>query len=261
MMKIRKIVSTLIIVSMAAVGFTGCTKVATTGMEGIEERGKMIVGLDDQFPPMGFRDEKGDLVGFDIELANEVGKRLGVEVEFKPIVWDTKQVTLDQGEIDMIWNGFTITPERKEQVLFTEPYLENKQVIIVKEDSDIKWIPDLKDKKVAVQLDSSAQKAVEKNEETLKLFKELKKYENNVEILMDVEIGGIDAAVMDSVLARYTIKANDYKLKVLDDDFGDELYGIGLRKADTTLAGAINKELAAIKADGTFDTIYDKWFE
>lgn len=246
---------------MLIVGATGCSKVATAGIEGIKERGKMVVGLDDQFPPMGFRDEQGNLVGFDIELATEVSKRLGVEVEFKPIVWDTKQVSLDQGEIDMIWNGFTVTPEREKQVLFTEPYLENKQVIIVKKDSPITGIADLKDKKVGVQLDSSAQEAVEKNIEASKSFKELKKYENNVEVLMDVEMGGIDAAVMDYVLASYTIKANGYNLKILDEDFGAELYAVGLRKADTTLAEAINKELENIKAEGVSDALYEKWIK
>lgn len=239
---------------------TGCSKVGPEGLEGVQEKGKLIVGLDDQFAPMGFRDEAGELVGFDVDLAREVGERLDVEVELKPIVWDTKEVTLNNKEIDVIWNGYTITPEREEKVLFTEPYLSNKQVVIVKEDSDIKTIADLKGKNIGLQLGSSAQDAVEKNTEAFESFKEIKKYETNVEVLTDLKNKGIDAAVMDSVVGYYYIKLNDYPYVVLEEDFGDEEYGIGARKEDTTLVEAIDDTLDAMREDGTYDEISQKWF-
>lgn len=263
-MKIKRIIKSTLVGALALVtmtGLVGCTKVSSAGIEGVKERGKLVVGLDDQFAPMGFRDEKGELTGFDVDLAKEVGKRLGIDVELKPIVWDTKEVTLNNGEIDVIWNGYTITPERQEKVLFTEPYLENTQMIIVKEGSGIYTIADLAGKNVGLQLGSSAQDAVAKNPEAEKCFKDLKKYENNVEVLLDLEIGGIDAAVMDSVVGYYYIKKNDYPFVVLDENFGDELYGIGARKADETLVDAINETLEVMRQDGTYDTISGKWFE
>lgn len=260
-MRVKRILKSAMVMVLMGIMMTGCTKVPSVGLEGVKERGKLVVGLDDQFAPMGFRDEKGNLVGFDIDLANEVGERLGVEVELKPIVWDTKEVTLNNGEIDLIWNGYTITPDREKKVRFTEPYLENRQMILVKEGSGITSIADLAGKKVGLQLGSSAQDAVSKNPEAEASFKEIRKYENNVEVLLDLEIGGIDAAVMDSVVGYYYMKKNAYPFTVLEEDFGDELYGIGGRKEDQTLVDAINETLGAMRGDGTFQAISESWFE
>lgn len=257
----KKIVGAALALTVLMVGLTGCTKVGATGMEGIKERGKLVVGLDDQFPPMGFRDDKGNIVGFDIDLATAVSEKLGVEVELKPIVWDTKITALNQGEVDVIWNGFTITPEREKDVLFTDSYLENSQVVIVKNDSGIDNMAGLAGKNVGLQLDSSAQGAVEKFPEALESFSKLRKYEDNIQVLMDLELGGIDAAVMDSVVAEYQIKVNNYDFKILDEDFGDELYGIGARKTDESLVAEINKVLGEMKMDGSYDEISKKWFD
>lgn len=257
---IKKLLGAALIVTIGAMGMTGCTKVEATGLDGVKERGKLVVGLDDQFPPMGFRDSKGELVGFDIDLAKAVSARMGVDVELKPIVWDTKITALNQGEIDVIWNGFTITPEREKDVLFSQPYLENSQVIIVKNDSGINSMADLAGKKVGLQLESSAQDAVEKFPEVLESFSNLRKYEDNIQVLMDLELGGIDAAVMDSVVAEYQIKVNGYNFKILEEDFGDELYGIGARKADETLVLEINKILDEMQKDGSFEQVSNNWF-
>ncbi|MEG0501972.1 MAG: amino acid ABC transporter substrate-binding protein [Cellulosilyticaceae bacterium] len=257
----KKLVGIALALSVLMIGVTGCAKVGTTGMEGVKERGKLVVGLDDQFPPMGFRDEKGNVIGFDIDLATAVSEKLGVDVELKPIVWDTKITELNQGEIDVIWNGFTITPEREKDVLFSEPYLENSQVIIVKNDAGINNMADLIGKQVGLQLDSSAQGAVEKFPEVLEGFKNLRKYEDNIQVLMDLELGGIDAAVMDSVVAEYQIKVNSYDFKILDENFGNELYGIGVRKTDNSLVTEINKVLNEMKIDGSYDEISNRWFD
>ena len=147
--------------------FVGCSqstsqvvsKTEDAGADVVETKEIMIVGLDDQFPPMGFRDDKGNIVGFDVDLAKEVATRIDKQVEFTPIVWETKETILNQKEIDMIWNGYTITPAREELVLFSDPYLENSQIIIVRADAGITSIADLAGKVVGLQLGSSAQDA------------------------------------------------------------------------------------------------------
>ena len=132
---------------------------------------KIVVGLDDNFPPMGFRDEKNELVGFDIDMAREAGKRLGLEVDFKPIDWSAKEAELSGKRVDVLWNGLTITEERKQNIAFTAPYMENHQIIVVPADSAIKTKADLADKVVGAQEGSSAVDAVKKEEDVFKSFR------------------------------------------------------------------------------------------
>ena len=187
---------------------------------------KIIVGLDDQFPPMGFRDENNEIVGFDIDLAKAAGEKMGVDVEFQPIDWDSKELELNSGKIDLIWNGFSITDERKETMEFTQPYLDNKMIIIVNEGSDIKTKADLAGKNVGIQAGSSAVDAVEKDD-IHNEFASMPTYDTNVLALSDLEVGRVDAVVADQVVARYYLAQNqDKKFVILDDDFGSEVYGI-----------------------------------
>ena len=220
----------------------------------------IVVGLDDHFPPMGFRDEKNEIVGFDIDLAKEAAKRLGVQVTFKPIDWSAKEAELSGKRIDVLWNGLTITEERKANILFTKPYLENRQIVVVTEKSPIKTKAELKGKVVGVQDGSSAVDAVQKDEKAAKAIKELKKFADNVTALMDLSAGRLDAIVVDEVVGRYYIakKADEYR--VLDEHFGTEDYGIGTRKDDTDLMNKIQKAMDDMKADGTAATISTKWF-
>ena len=222
--------------------------------------GSIVVGLDDNFPPMGFRDEKNELVGFDIDLAKEAAKRLGMEVTFKPIDWSAKEAELSGKRIDVLWNGLTITEERKANILFTKPYLENRQIVVVTGKSPIKTKAELKGKVVGVQDGSSAVDAVQKDEKAAKAIKELKKFADNVTALMDLSAGRLDAIVVDEVVGRYYIakKADEYR--VLDEHFGTEDYGIGTRKDDTDLMNKIQKAMDDMKADGTAATISTKWF-
>ena len=163
----------------------------------------IVIGLDDHFPPMGFRDEKNEIVGFDIDLAKEAGKRLGVEVTFKPIDWSAKEAELNGKRIDVLWNGLTITEERKANILFTTPYLENRQIIVVLDKSELKDKAGLAGKVVGVQDGSSAVDAVQKDGATAKSLKELKKFADNVTALMDLSAGGLDAIVVDEVVGHY----------------------------------------------------------
>ena len=221
---------------------------------------KIVVGLDDNFPPMGFRDEKNEIVGFDIDMAREAAKRAGIEVEFKPIDWSAKEAELNGKRVDVLWNGLTITEERKANILFTTPYLENHQIIVVLEKSPITNKAELADKIVGVQDGSSAIEAVQKDEATAKSIKELKKFGDNVTALMDLSAGRLDALVVDEVVGRYYTGKKPGEYRVLNENFGTEDYGVGTRKDDTELMGKLQKALDEMKADGTAATISTKWF-
>jgi len=220
----------------------------------------IVIGLDDNFPPMGFRNDKNELVGFDIDLAKEAGKRLGVEVSFKPIDWNAKEAELNGKRIDVLWNGLTITEERKANILFTKPYLENRQIVIVTDKSPIKTKAQLAGKVVGVQDGSSAVDAVQKDAATAKSIKELKKFGDNVAALMDLSAGRLDALVVDEIVGRYYTAKKPGEYRVLEDNFGTEDYGVGTRKDDTELATKLDKALDAMKADGAAAKISTDWF-
>ena len=188
-------------------------KEADTAFEGdnslqvIIDKGELVVGLDDSFPPMGFRDDKNEIAGFDIDLANEVAKRLGVKVKVQPIDWDAKEMELSTRRIDCIWNGMTINDDRIASMYFTKAYIANKQVIIVPENSAIKTIADLAGKKVGLQKGSSSYDALGKHA-VMDEIGELVQLAENVTVFMDLKAGRIDAFVVDEVAGRYII-AND----------------------------------------------------
>ena len=221
---------------------------------------KIVVGLDDNFPPMGFRDEKNELVGFDIDMAREAAKRMAVEVEFKPIDWSAKEAELAGKRVDALWNGLTITEERKKNIDFTAPYMENHQIVVVAANSPIKTKADLAGKTVGAQEGSSAVDAVKKEDAVFKSFKEFKTFGDNVTALMDLSTGRIEAVVVDEVVGRYYVAKKPGDYAVLNDNFGTEDYGVGLRKDDTELHGKIDKALADMKADGAAAKIAEQWF-
>ncbi|WP_070000027.1 amino acid ABC transporter substrate-binding protein [Cellulosilyticum sp. I15G10I2] len=254
-----------------ALGFTGCggqntsnvnNKTETSG-ESTLDKNVWIVGLDDSFAPMGFRDEKGEIVGFDVDLAKAFGEKLGKEIKLQPIDWSMKETELSSGNIDFIWNGYTITDERKEKVSFSIPYLNNKQVIVTLADSAIKTKADLADKNVGAQNQSSAVTAMEKEADLYNSFKGGKAvtFEDNNQALMDLEAGRIDAVVADEILLRYYIALKgEEKFAVLEENFGDEEYGVGMRKDDQKMVDAFNAAYGELKADGTLAAISEKWF-
>lgn len=219
----------------------------------------VVMGLDDSFPPMGFRDDKNELVGFDIDMAQAAAERAGLKVELKPIDWSAKESELSSKRVDMLWNGLTITEERKQNLLFSKPYMENHQIIVVRPDAGIKAKADLGGKVVGVQDGSSAVEAVEKDPVS-KSFKELKKYADNVTALMDVQNKRLDAVVVDEVVGRYYVAKKPSEYAVLDDNFGTEEYGIGFRKDDVELQQKIQNALDSMKADGTSAKIAKRWF-
>jgi polar amino acid transport system substrate-binding protein len=257
--------SLLIVALLAGVLLTACGKkeeapAAAPAPAAAAPVAAIVVGLDDNFPPMGFRDEKNELVGFDIDLAKEAAKRLGAEVTFKPIDWNAKEAELNGKRVDVLWNGLTITEERKANILFTTPYLENHQIIVVLEKSPITSKAQLKGKVIGVQDGSSAIEAIGKDEATGKSFKELKKFSDNVTALMDLSAGRLDALVVDEVVGRYYTSKKPGEYRVLDENFGTEDYGVGTRKDDTELMAKLQKALDEMKADGSAATISTKWF-
>lgn len=256
----KNILMALVFVMAFLLLFAGCGAGSEDTFNDIKAAGKFVVGLDDEFAPMGFRDENNEIVGFDVDLAKEAARRLGLEVEFQPISWDAKEMELKNKNIDVIWNGLSITEERKKQMAFTKPYLENLQVIVVPEGSDIKTKADLAGKKVGVQAGSTSKDALEADTETFESIGELVEYPTNFEALLDLGTGRIDAVVVDEILGRYYIAMNDAKLVVLEDNFGREEYGVGLRLGDKEFLEALNKVLDEMKADGTAAEISRKWF-
>lgn len=221
-----------------------------------------VLGMDDTFAPMGFRDEKGELVGFDVELAQAAAKEMGIKVECQPIDWTVKETELDSGNVDFLWNGYSITPEREKKVLFSDPYMDNRQIIVTLKDSPVNSKADLAGKRVTVQGESSALEAVTKDEAFVNSLAEPPvEYATNTECFKDIEAKRCDAIVVDEVLARYYMKQNgEDKYKVLDDNFGEEQFAVGMRKDDVALQEALNKALAKLKEDGTYDEIYKKYF-
>ena len=226
-------------------------------LEKIQKKGEIIIGLDDTFAPMGFKDENGNIIGFDIDLANEVAKRIGVKATFKPSEWDGIVFALRSKKIDLVWNGMTITPAREKQILFSEPYFNDDQIVIVK-NSSIQTLNDLQSKNIGVQMGSTSYFAFEASKYS-KDVNEIKKYSTNVESLLDLEAGRSDAVIMDAVVGRYYIAKKD-GFSVLSEPIAKEKMGVGLRKEDVSLKNEIDKTLNDMRADGTFKAIYTKWF-
>ncbi len=183
--------------------------------EYIKSQGKIVMGLDDAVPPMGFRDENtNEIIGVDIDLAKEVAKRLDVELELMPIDWNTKEAALNTKKIDIIWNGLTVTPERQEMMLFSASYLDNTQAIAVIEGSDIKSKADLAGKKIGVQAGSSALESMQKDAVFASIGEgNIQEYETMLNALMDLKIGRIDAVVADETVVRYNISKQEENQK------------------------------------------------
>lgn len=255
----KKVLGLVLSLSLVAGLLVGC------GAKPVEQglKNPLVLGFDETFVPMGFKDKSGEYVGFDIDLAKEAAKRMGVTIEFKPIAWEFKETELNSGKIDMIWNGYTMTDERKAKVNFTDAYLDNRQIIVTLADSKIKTKGDLAGKVVATQEASSGLEAIEKSGimPTFKNKKAVLLPEYN-DAFMDLEAGRVDAVVGDEVMAGYYInKKGASKYAVLKEDLGHEEYGVGVRKEDTLLLQKLNEALNSMKSDGTAAEISKKWFE
>lgn len=249
----------LFLLAGCGAGETSDSSVATS----TDNEEKLIVGLDETFAPMGFRDENNKIVGFDVDLAKEVGKRIGAEMIFQPIDWSMKETELNTGNIDMIWNGYAVTPERAEKVLLSDTYTEDRSVIVVLKDSIIQTKADLEGKIISTQQSSSIVDAIESDSSRIydKLGGELVLYPSNNNSFTDLEAGRVDAVVVGEVYGRYFIKQSGKDIyRVLEDNFGSDEMAVAFKLGNNDLQERVNTALAEMKEDGTFDEIYDTWF-
>lgn len=231
----------------------------STSSSKTEEKEVLIIGIDDKFAPMGFRDETNKIVGFDIDYARAAADQMGVEVEFQPIDWKTKEVELASSRIDLIWNGYTITDERKEKVLFTEPYLENAQVVMTLKDSELASIEDLAGKDVGIQALSSAVDAI--NAHSVKdEIASLSEYGDNVLALIDLKAGRTQAVIIDSVVGEYYMTQEPDTFKILDDALAPEQYGVGVKKGNEKILEELQAALDMMNENGIAAKISEKWF-
>ncbi|MFZ5974068.1 MAG: amino acid ABC transporter substrate-binding protein [Bacillota bacterium] len=271
----KKTVSILIMLCLAVALFAaGCstatpqasvqptgTQATDQSWENIKAKGYFVLGLDDAFPPMGFRDEKtNEIIGFDIDLAKEVAKRMGVEVKLQPVVWKTVTQELNKGTIDVIWNGCTISADRLKEINFTKPYMNNKQIVVVKKDSPYQTLVDLKDKTLAIQDGSSANDALDSNKEFKDSLKEVVKFDDNTKAFLDLDSGRVDCVAVDMVVFNYYFAKGSDKYRALDTALGDEQYGVGVRKTDGAFQAELQKAIDAVYADGTAAKISKNWF-
>ena len=255
---------TWIAILLAALMLISCSAALAedTGLADVLAKGTLVMGFDEAYPPMGFVADDGTHVGFDIDLAKEVCARLGVELVLQPISWDAKELELSGKNIDCIWSGLTITPERQEQMLFSIPYLANEQILVVMSDSGITSADQLAGKVLGTQAGSSSVDVLDANPELKDSLAEIALSDDFVAALMDLKLGGIDVLLIDSVVGNYYIAQQDdpSAFAVLPEVLQAEEYGIAVRKGEQTLADAINQQLIAIQEDGTLDTIRAAWF-
>lgn len=260
----KKIIALLLALTLVC-GLTACGAKEEAAPADAEASGTTFtVGFDAEFPPYGYMDDNGEYVGFDLDLAQEVCNRRGWTLEKQPIDWDAKDMELSSGAIDCIWNGFTING-REDEYTWSQPYVDNSQVVVVASDSGIKSKADLADKVVAVQKDSSALAALndEENKENIALrdsFKELIEYADYNTAFMDLEQGAVEAVAIDIGVAQYQIEKREAGAFVmLDEKLATEQYGVGFKLGNEELRDKVQKTLDEMVKDGTFTKIAEEW--
>ena len=271
MKKVSLAVFAMMMVAMLAV-FAGCSSSSDTNsgtadsgtaqdnsLQNVLDKGTLVLGLDDSFPPMGFRDENNNIVGFDIDVATEVANRMGVELKLQPIEWSTKEMELNTGSVDCLWNGLSIDDERKQAMDLSEPYMTNRMVLVVLNDSEYTDQASLAGKTIGVQNGSTAEKILEESDFSKTIGNTIG-FKDNVTAFMELEKKGIDAIFMDEVVANYAITSQNKDFKVLEDGLTEEEYAVGFKKGNTALKNEVQKYIDEMKADGTMTQISEKWF-
>ncbi|WP_461207660.1 ABC transporter substrate-binding protein [Clostridium sp. DL1XJH146] len=224
----------------------------------VQELGVITIGVDDSYPPMEYRDDSDNLVGFDVDLAAALGEKLGVEMEFIPTEWNGILLALQSKKFDIILSSLSVTDERKESIGFTDAYILGGQILVTLEDSDISVEEDLDGKVLGCQMGTTGQIAAEEN---LSFTEELKKYDKIPEAIMDLKNGRVDAVIMDAQVGGYYLALDEEtKFKVLDEMVSEEPIGIGLRQEDVELTEAFNTAIKELTEDGTMSELSIKWF-
>lgn len=263
-MRTRKAVIMILILVFAIASFAACggsgAKATDESLKYVQDRGKLIMGLDDSFPPMGFRNEQNEIVGFDVDVAKAVAEKLGVELVLQPIDWNAKEQELATKNIDCIWNGMSVNEERKKNMTLSVAYMDNNMALVVRSGEGIDTLADMKDKSLALQAGSSAMDALNSKEEFKKSLKEVVELKDNVQALMNLETKAVDAVLMDDVVARYYIEVNEKPFVVLEETLATEEYAVGFRKGDEALKAAVEDALKELAKEGKLAEISEKWF-
>ena len=266
-MKISKLIITLLSFLLILTGCAsgGKDKPQKDNWNDFENQKTIVIGFDNTFVPMGFQDKSGKNIGFDIDLANEVFKKYNIKVQWQAINWDLKETELKNGNIDLIWNGYSKTSEREKTVLFSDEYMINEQVIVTKKSKNIVNKDQLKDKVLGAQNGSSGYDSFNSNPEILKSIvknNDATQYESFNEALIDLENDRIDALLIDRVYANYYLKEEgilpDYY--VFPAGFDSESFAVGARKTDKQLVENINQAFKKLYQTGQFQKIANKWF-
>lgn len=231
----------------------------------VKQQKKVVVGLDDSFVPMGFRQKSGKLVGYDIDLARAVFKLYGIKVDFQTIDWNMNVTELHNGTIDLIWNGFSITPQRQKQAAFSDTYLYNDQVLVTLKKNKIKSFADMQGKVLGAQTGSSGANDIDTYPKLLKnriKNHEAVTYDSFTNAFIDLNVGRIQGLLIDSTYANYYIKhqAHPENYRVTTGALPKEKFAVGMRKGDVTMQHKINAGLKRLAANGTLKKINEKWF-
>ncbi len=255
------------LIALVAVGASGCARrTAQNSWPRIKQTKKVVIGLDDSFVPMGFREKNGNLEGFDIDLAKAVFKLYGVKPDFQSIEWSMKETEMKNQTIDLIWNGYSKTPERAKKVAFSNDYLVNHQLLVTKTKDHINSFADMRGKSLGVQTGSSGAAALDANPKLLKQYikgQDPVLYDTFTNAFLDLNAGRIQGIFMDEVYARYYVahQPNPSSYKILTSDgFDSEAFAVGMRKSDTELQAKINAGFKTLEKNGTMAKLKHKWF-
>lgn len=231
-----------------------------TSLQDVMDAGKMVLGLDPTFKPMGYTNENDEIVGFDIDVAEEVCARMGITLETYSVDWDTKEKDLNAGTIDCIWNGLSVSDSRKQVMLMSDPYMDNDMIFAVNESSDINTLNDLSGLKIAVQNGSTAQTILEDSSIVKEENATVTALGTNVEALQQLELNMVDAVFLDSVVANYEIASTGKKYRILEEGLESEQYAIGFKLGSEALCDKVEETLAEMVKDGKLAEISAEWF-
>ena len=261
---LKKLIMAAALVAVMAGVITGCGSKKNDSNVAKNSGDTFTVGFDAEFPPYGYKDDSGEYVGFDLDLAAEVCSRNGWTLVKQPIEWESKDMELNSGMIDCIWNGFTMDGREKEYTWSTA-YVDNSQVVVVKKNSGITKLSDLAGKNVIVQSDSSALAAFtgeDADEENIRLaasFKSLQQVGDYNSAFLNLDAGSADAVCMDIGVAKYEVESRGDTFTILNEHVSSEEYGVGFKKGNTQLRNQVQETLEEMLADGSFDSIVQKW--
>ena len=249
------------VMAVSSLGFAAMgDETESFGTDGLATEGTLVVGFDAEYPPYGYMDDNGDYTGFDLELAEAVCEIEGWELVKTPIDWDSKDMELNSGNIDCIWNGFTMDG-REDSYTFSLPYVDNSQVICVADDSGIASLADLEGKTVGVQADSAALALLEEDGDQADLaatFGDLQQFADYNTAFAELQAGSLDAVAIDVGVAQYQIKGRE-GYSILEETLNSEKYAVGFKKGNQVLADIINDDLAALYDEGIFDELAEKY--